>query len=175
MKLSLRPPPPPPPRARRYADGTSLAPLVRALGGAGAANDTSRRDGGAPLVFKEGAQAALIDNEWKLVEQVAAAGQCTREVGSGTPNARALFNLDDDPTESVDRAADRPDVFANLSARLDSFLASVAYSAATESQCAENATLAARRSAAGRASARVISAGAGAPVVRRVAIDDPTD
>ena len=87
---------------------------MRALGGAGAANDTSRRDGGAPLVFKEGAQAALIDNEWKLVEQVAAAGQCTREVGSGTPNARALFNLDDDPTESVDCAADRPDVFANL-------------------------------------------------------------
>ena len=102
----------------------SLVPLVRALGGAGAANDTSRRDGGAPLVFKEGAQAALIDNEWKIVEQVAATGQCTREVGSGTPNARALFNLDDDPTESVDRAADRPDVFANLSARLDAFLAS---------------------------------------------------
>ena len=118
-------------------DGMSLLPLVRALGAAGAANDTSRRPSEHPLVFKLGAQSALIDNEWKVLKHPSA-GVCDAQKGSHTGSGTLLFNMGDDPTESHDLSQDaaHKTIFANMSTRLDAFLRSVSASRVNESQCA---------------------------------------
>lgn len=135
------------PNASWAADGMSLLPLIRSLGAGASAsaalgvrNDTSRRPSSHPLVFKFGGQEALIDNEWKVLRS-ALAGHCPAQAGSVIGKSRTLmFNLEDDPTESMDlsNSSDpaHAEQYRNLTARLDAFVASVAESRVLESQCA---------------------------------------
>ena len=121
-----------------FADGMSLMPLIEQLA-SGAANDTSKRPTGHPLVFKLGSQTALIDNEFKILENPVT-GQCNQEKNSGYKGLR-LFNLDIDPTESVDLSKDpaHAALFKNMSDRLAAFKTSVVYSATNESECGAGA------------------------------------
>jgi hypothetical protein len=63
-------------------------------------------------------------------------GQCNKEKNS-VYKGLGLFNLDTDPTESVDLSKDpaHAALFKNMSARLAAFKTSIAYSAANESEC----------------------------------------
>jgi hypothetical protein len=127
------------------ADGISLLPLITTLGVNGTRlADRSLRPSQHPLWFQLGTQAALIDNAWKLLENPKN-GVCPRANGSAVKSKSiALYNLDADPTESVDLSTDpaHAELFRNLSARLDAFQQSVSWSAVHESQCAEPVVLA---------------------------------
>jgi hypothetical protein len=114
----------------------SLLPLISKLASSGAVNDTTRRPSTHPLRFNLGGQSALIDNEWKVLDSPNA-GHCDREPGTKIGSGRLLFNLDFDPTESVDLANNSAyaDLFSNLSSALDAFKQSIIYSAVHESQC----------------------------------------
>ena len=105
------------------ADGMSLLPLIRSLATSGAQNDTSARPSTHPLVFELGQQAALIDNDWKILENPHT-GICEAEAGS-VYKGRRLFNLRDDPTESLDRSALNESLFQRMSVLLDAFKESV--------------------------------------------------
>jgi hypothetical protein len=117
------------------ADGISLLPLIKKLGATGAANDTSQRPAQHPLVFKLGKQVALIDNEWKILRSPSA-GHCKSEPGGVYQGAR-MFNLNDDPTESVDLSGDpaHAALFKNMSAQMEAYQLSLLNSRANESGC----------------------------------------
>ena len=121
------------------SDGMSLLPLIQRLGHAGAANDTSLRPSNRPLFFKLAAQAALIDNDWKLVQR-AAMGHCNLQPGSDGPSAQ-LFHLGDDPTESHNLAKSEAyaEVFKNMTSRLHDYMLSVEASQTSESGCSGKA------------------------------------
>ena len=117
------------------ADGVSLMPLIRALASTPAVNDTTPRSSADPLVFALGTQRAIIDNQWKLLKDPVV-GQCNKEHGSifkGT----GLFNLDNDPTESHNLAANPAyaSIIRNMTAQLAAFDASVTHSQQDESEC----------------------------------------
>ena len=73
-----------------------------------------------PIGFRFIKQAALVDNDYKLVTQ-------TRRTGRF-----ALYNLKTDPKESKDISADKPEVFARMKAAFDEWNASVEASIAGE-------------------------------------------
>lgn len=118
------------------ADGMSLLPLVTSLGATGASNDTSSRPPSHPLVFSLKGQAALIDNSWKILSNPQS-GLCATQPGTVSSGVH-LYDLDADPTESLDVSADPANAarFKNMSAQLTAFTASLVVSARTESKCA---------------------------------------
>eukprot|EP01050_Picozoa_sp_SAG11_P018183 SAG11_NODE_2708_length_3062_cov_1.659804_4_plen_299_part_00 len=125
-------------------DGMSLLPLITKLATSGAVNDTTRRSSAHPLRFDLEGQSSLINNEWKVLDSPKA-GDCDLEPGSNV-SGRLLFNLDKDPTESMDLSnnATYGDIFSNMSSALDAFKQSIVYSAVHESQCRSPDALSAR-------------------------------
>ncbi|RMF40199.1 MAG: N-acetylgalactosamine 6-sulfate sulfatase [Planctomycetota bacterium] len=81
-------------------DGISLVPLLDR-------DPTSRQK---PIPFHYSGESAIIDNAWKLLE-----------LGRGEKQRLELYNLQDDPTESRNLAADRADQVARLLPVLRSF------------------------------------------------------
>ena len=125
----------PHPQPRWAADGMSLLPLITLLGKRGSASEP-RRPSEHPLVFELGSQAALIDNDMKILANPAA-GHC--EMANGTHRPVMLFNLTHDPTESMD-LSDSPAymaLFQSMQGKLSAFQASVKLSAVQESRCAK--------------------------------------
>jgi arylsulfatase A-like enzyme len=123
------------PQPHWAADGMSLLPLITLLGAPGGSTSEPRRPSEHPLVFELGGQAALIDNDMKILANPAA-GHCVMANGSLRPVM--LFNLTQDPTESVD-LSESPAymaLFQTMQVRLSAFQASVKLSAVQESQCA---------------------------------------
>jgi hypothetical protein len=121
------------------ADGMSLLPLIKKLAVSGAANDTSQRPTEHPLVFKLKGQVALIDNDWKVLKNPSA-GHCDPEHG-GVYKGIRMFNLNDDPTESVDLSTSpaHAALFKNMSARMRAYTTSMLNSRANESGCGKHA------------------------------------
>ena len=115
------------------ADGISLLPLIKRLAAAPNSNDTSSRPAEHPLFFKLGKQVALIDNDWKIIENPSA-GHCKPQPKTSF-KGRMLFHLGDDPTESRDLAKSQAAVFATMAARLDAYMQGVAASQTNESGC----------------------------------------
>ena len=114
-------------------DGISLLPLIEGT--------MTRRPADSPLVFLLNKQAAVIDNEWKILEQPAD-GQCKMEEPyASMPLADLagpfLFQLEQDPSETVDvsRAFGNSPRFTSMAAAMEQFKASVDASAKHESLC----------------------------------------
>jgi arylsulfatase A-like enzyme len=84
-------------------DGESLAPLFK--------GEIGKRKTTIP--FRREQQAALIDNNYKIVMP---------KVGSGKYE---LYDLDKDPAESKDIYKDQPKIAAKLTKALDNFIASL--------------------------------------------------
>lgn len=84
-------------------DGVSLKPLLSA--------EIIRRE--KPIPFRHQGRAALIDNDWKLIEQ---------RIGSGEFE---LFNLKTDAKEATSLVSERPDIAKSMSAGLADFNRSV--------------------------------------------------
>jgi uncharacterized sulfatase len=80
----------------RPIDGVDLVPFVR-----------GERDGvpHTTLFWRQGYLKTVLHGNWKLIR-------------SGRPDRRFLFDLRDDPTEQRDRAAEHPEVVAELEALL---------------------------------------------------------
>eukprot|EP00035_Acanthoeca_spectabilis_P002135 m.85326 g.85326 ORF g.85326 m.85326 type:complete len:572 (-) comp11375_c0_seq1:94-1809(-) len=118
-------------------DGMSLLPLVKALAATPNTNDTSLRPASNPLVFQLAGQTAIVNNQWKILQNPVA-GQCDSEYGS-VFHGTMLFDLDADPTESTDLSKDpaHAAMFANMSAQITALAASVEYSSIHESECSE--------------------------------------
>ena len=122
------------------ADGMSLLPLIKSLGGVangmvGIRQSEVRRPHAHPLVFKLGNQAALIDGDMKVLENPSA-GHCDTQPG-GVYSGIRMFNLSADPTETHDLSS-QPHLqllFQNLTARLAAFKESLVDSAQSESLC----------------------------------------
>lgn len=91
-------------------DGIDLTPLFAA--------ELPQRD--RPIGFRHGGRAALIDNDFKIVAPE-----------PGAPSYE-VYDLANDPGETTDLAADRPELTARLRQALESWTASVAASAAGE-------------------------------------------
>ena len=129
------------PQADWATDGMSLLPLITKLANTGAVNDTTLRPSAHPLKFDLEGQSSLINNQWKVLESPKA-GDCDLEPGSHG-SGRLLFNLDTDPTESMDlsKNATYADIFSSMSSALDAFKQSIVYSAVYESQCRSPDTL----------------------------------
>ena len=93
----------PPPAVREEWDGASIAPLLR---GESVTNHP-------PVVWRTGpnpklnrpAWSAALDGDWKFVRPPGGPG--------------ALYDLSEDPAETTDRAADRPEIAARLRALAD--------------------------------------------------------
>lgn len=118
-------------------DGMSLLPLVKALAATPNTNDTSLRPASNPLVFQLAGQTAIVNNQWKILQNPVA-GQCDSEYGS-VFHGTMLFDLDADPTESTDLSKDpaHAAMFANMSAQITALAASIEYSSIHESECSE--------------------------------------
>ena len=108
----------PHPQPTWAADGMSLLPLIVSLGAPQAAAGGTkplpphpRRPTAHPLVFELGGQAALIDNDMKILLNPGA-GHCNKANGSYGHGDMLLFNLSTDASESMVSAC------ANLSACL---------------------------------------------------------
>ena len=69
------------PRPDWAADGMSLLPLITRLGASGGVDKATRRPREHPLVFSLSGQTAIIDNEWKILEDPSA-GHCVLANGS---------------------------------------------------------------------------------------------
>jgi len=86
-------------------------------------------------VFAQSDQTAIINNEWKILEKPHV-GQCNEEPGM-QKGQLGLYNLDDDPTESVDlsKSPAHTALFSKMSSQLDAFKTSIEFSRFNESGC----------------------------------------
>jgi uncharacterized sulfatase len=80
----------------RPIDGVNLLPALAGPGGAAPSR---------PLFWRDGPYRSVLDKGWKLI-------------AAHRPQRAWLFNLDEDPTEKHDLAAQRPDKLAELTALL---------------------------------------------------------
>jgi hypothetical protein len=111
-------------------DGISLLPFLK---NASAAFGPRPK----PIGISWGGQAALIDNNWKLMS-TPAKGQCTFQepyASQKTLEDFYLFNLAADYHELVDCKASEPERFAGMKRELDTFLASIQTSQQIETLC----------------------------------------
>ena len=112
-------------------DGISLLPLIQKLAASPNTNDTTRRLETNPLVFP----GAIVNNEWKYTN--GGQGQCKFQRGSSSKKSQKfmLFNLKEDPTESVDLSMVEVERFKNFTKEWEVLGKSILHSTRYESLC----------------------------------------
>merc|ERR1719414_2364708 len=123
------------PRPDWYADGMSIAPLLKGE----LAPDSPR---GKPIGWKLNVQEVFLndtgkDGVWKMVYR-AQKGQCETFMPPYSTKTKdpLLFNLEDDPTESNDLCRKMPERCEAMKKSADDFATSIEQSRMYESQCA---------------------------------------
>ena len=83
-----------------------------------------------PIGWKQGRASAWMDNRWKLVTN----SKNCRHMGRGACNP-ALFDIENDPFETIDVKQQHQDVFNRMKNQLNQWLHSVNRSTYHDSQC----------------------------------------